>query len=80
MLGKVTITGGKVDQTLFADRPFIRLSDAPVHEVHFIPSTEAIGGLGEVATPLSAPAVTNALYRLTRKRVRRLPISDFSWT
>lgn len=80
MLGKVTITGGKVDQTLFADRPFIRLSDAPVHEVHFIPSTDAIGGLGEVATPLAAPAVTNALYRLTRKRVRRLPISDFSWT
>jgi isoquinoline 1-oxidoreductase beta subunit len=80
MLGKVTITGGKVDQTLFADRPFIRLADAPVHEVHFIPSTDAIGGLGEVATPLAAPAVTNALYRLTKKRIRRLPISDFSWT
>jgi isoquinoline 1-oxidoreductase beta subunit len=80
MLGKVTISGGKVDQTIFADRPFIKLSDAPVHEVHFIPSTEAVGGLGELATPLAAPAVTNALYRLTRKRVRRLPISDFSWT
>ncbi len=80
MLGKVTITGGKVDQTIFADRPFIKLSDAPVHEVHFIPSTNAIGGLGEVSTPLAAPAVTNALYRLTKKRIRRLPISDFSWT
>jgi isoquinoline 1-oxidoreductase beta subunit len=51
-----------------------------VHEVHFIPSTDTIGGLGEVSTPLAAPAITNALYRLTQKRIRRLPINDFSWT
>jgi isoquinoline 1-oxidoreductase beta subunit len=80
MLGKVTISGGKVDQSIFADRPFIKLGEAPVHEVHFMPSTEAIGGLGEVSTPLAAPAITNALYRLTKKRIRRLPINDFSWT
>ncbi|MDQ3233082.1 MAG: hypothetical protein M3Q07_14795, partial [Pseudobdellovibrionaceae bacterium] len=80
LLGKITITGGKVDQSTFADRPFVKLADAPVHEVYFMPSTAAIGGLGEVTTPLSAPAVANALYRLTQKRVRRLPFSDFSWT
>jgi isoquinoline 1-oxidoreductase beta subunit len=80
MLGKVTISGGKVDQSIFADRPFIKLGEAPVHEVHFMPSTAAIGGLGEVSTPLAAPAITNALYRLTKKRIRRLPINDFSWT
>lgn len=80
MLGKVTISGGKVDQTIFADRPFIKLGEAPVHEVHFIPSSEAIGGLGEVGTPLAAPAITNALFCLTKKRIRRLPINDFSWT
>jgi len=80
LLNKVTITGGKVDQTIFADRPLIKLADAPVHEVIFLPSTEAIGGLGELTTPLAAPAIANALYRLTKKRVRRLPFSDFSWT
>ncbi|WP_176736667.1 xanthine dehydrogenase family protein molybdopterin-binding subunit [Oligoflexus tunisiensis] len=80
LFGKVTVTGGKVDQTIFADRPFIKLAEAPVQEVHFVRSQEAIGGLGELATPLAAPAVTNALYRLTGQRIRRLPINDFSWT
>ncbi len=80
LLGKVTVTAGKVDQSIFADRPFIKLADAPLHEVHFINSGAAIGGLGEVATPLVAPAVANALFSLTGKRARRLPLNDFSWT
>jgi isoquinoline 1-oxidoreductase beta subunit len=42
--------------------------------VHIVPSTEAPGGVGEPATPPIAPAVTNAVFALTGKRIRRLPI------
>jgi isoquinoline 1-oxidoreductase beta subunit len=80
LLGKITLTAGKVDQSIFGDRPFVKLAEAPIQEVYFIDNGLASGGLGEVATPLPAPAIANALFRLTQKRVRRLPFSDFSWT
>jgi isoquinoline 1-oxidoreductase beta subunit len=46
----------------------------PVVEVHIVPSSENPGGIGEPGTPPLAPAVANALYVLTRKRARSLPL------
>jgi isoquinoline 1-oxidoreductase subunit beta len=46
----------------------------PVVEVHIIPSTEKMGGVGETGVPPIAPAVANAIFAVTGKRIRRLPI------
>ena len=51
------------------------MNEMPVVEVHIVPSTNAPGGIGEVATPAIAPAVANAIFSATGKRIRRLPIS-----
>ena len=70
----ITLTGGAVDQTSFTNYPLIKLADAPTIDVHFIESGAAIGGLGEPGLPPAAPALANALFALTGKRVRNLPI------
>jgi isoquinoline 1-oxidoreductase beta subunit len=75
--GKISINQGKVEQRIFGDMPFLNLKDSPEIEVKFIESQAAMGGLGEVATPLAAPAVCNAIFRQTGQRIRRLPINDF---
>lgn len=74
LYGDVTITRGQVSQSNFTDYPIVTMATAPLIETHLIPSAEAPSGVGEVAVPPVAPAVANALYRLTGKRVRRLPI------
>lgn len=51
-----------------------RMTDMPPVEVHIVPSTEASGGIGEASTPGIAPAVANAIFAATGKRIRRLPI------
>jgi isoquinoline 1-oxidoreductase beta subunit len=80
LYGKVTIRQGRVEQTLFGESPLFRLSECPDFELAFIESDAPIGGLGETTTPLVAPALCNALYRLTGQRVRRLPVGDFRFT
>lgn len=54
----------------------VRMSTSPTINVHIVESGEALGGLGEPATPPIAAAVTNAIYILTGKRVRKLPIKN----
>lgn len=76
LYGKVTYTEGQVDQGNFGDYPIMRLSETPEVTVHLIPSAEAPGGVGEPGTPPIAPAVANAVYALTKKRIRSLPLSD----
>ena len=80
MYGEITIENGQVVQGNFPEYEMIRMSTSPEIEVHIIESGEALGGLGEPATPPIAAAVTNALYILTGQRVRNLPIKnhDFS--
>jgi len=71
----VTISAGRVEQRNFNDYEVLRLSDAPpVIEVHIVPSSERPGGCGEVGVPAAAPAVANATFAATGKRIRRLPI------
>lgn len=74
LYGEVTIERGRVQQGNFHDYRMLRMDEMPVVETHFLESGEALGGVGETATPTIAPAVTNALYALTGKRIRRLPI------
>jgi isoquinoline 1-oxidoreductase beta subunit len=71
----ITISGGRVEQSNFHDYEVLRMSDAPpVIEVHIVPSAEPPGGCGEPGVPPAAPAVANAIFAATGKRLRRLPI------
>ena len=70
----ITLTGGAVDQSNFSDYPLMKLADSPAIDVHFIESDGPVGGLGEPGLPPAGPALANALFALTGKRVRSLPI------
>jgi isoquinoline 1-oxidoreductase beta subunit len=70
---EITLENGQVQQSNFDDYPMIRIADAPRVEVHIIPSHEAPGGIGEPGVPSTAPAVANAIFAATGKRLRRLP-------
>ncbi len=72
--GEITIENGRVAQSNFHDYPLLRMNEMPVIEVHLVPSPEAPTGIGEPGTPPIAPAVCNAVYALTKQRIRRLPI------
>jgi CO/xanthine dehydrogenase Mo-binding subunit len=67
--------GGAVEQSNFTDFEVLRIDEMPVVEVHIVPSTEKPTGIGEPALPPIAPAVANALFAATGKRLRRLPIT-----
>jgi isoquinoline 1-oxidoreductase beta subunit len=71
---EVTIDGGRVVQSNFHDLPMPKLADAPSISVEFIRSGAALGGLGEPGVPPIAPAIANAVFALTGKRVRSLPL------
>ena len=72
--GEITFKDGRVEQSNFHDYPMLRIDEMPEVEVHIAPSTEAPSGVGEPGVPPIAPAVANALFALTGRRVRRLPI------
>ena len=74
LYGKITFKDGRVEQGNFNDYPILRMSEMPVVEVHILSSTEAPGGIGEPGTPPIAPALTNAIFAATGKRLRSLPI------
>ena len=83
MLGDISFKDGKVEQSNFHDYPMLRMDTAP-REIHIAltPSEELPGGVGETGVPPIAPAICNAIFAATGKRVRELPISksDLSWT
>lgn len=72
--GRIDIRGGVVQQTNFPTYPMLKLADTPVIETHLVKSTRAPGGVGEPGTPPVAPALANALFALTGKRLRELPL------
>jgi isoquinoline 1-oxidoreductase subunit beta len=76
LTGKITIANGRVVQNNFYDYTVLRMADAPAIEVHIVPSSAPPTGMGEVCTPPIAPAVGNAVFVLTGKRVRTLPFGD----
>jgi len=73
MYGEVTFDQGRVQQSNFYDYPMLRIHEMPEVEVHIVPSTDKMGGVGEPGLPPVAPAVANAIFALTGKRLRRLP-------
>jgi len=72
--GELTLKDGRVEQSNFHDYPALRLPEVPKMEVHIVPSTDKMGGCGEPGTPPIAPAVANAVFALTGKRLRQLPL------
>ena len=73
LYGKITLKDGRVEQGNFHDYPLLRSNEMPKVEVHIVASTEKPGGIGEPGTPPIAPAVANALFAATGKRLRSLP-------
>lgn len=74
LYGKITLKDGKVEQSNFHDYPVLRMNEMPQVEVHIVSSSEAPGGVGEPGLPPLAPAVVNAVFAATGKRVRKLPL------
>jgi isoquinoline 1-oxidoreductase beta subunit len=74
LYGQITLKDGKVEQGNFHNYPVLRMSAMPKVEVHILPSSEKPGGIGEPGTPPVAPAVVNAIFAATGKRLRSLPI------
>ena len=72
--GEVTIKNGRVEQSNFHDYRALRMNEAPAIEVHLVRSREAPGGIGEPGTAVTAPALANAIYAATGKRLRKLPL------
>jgi isoquinoline 1-oxidoreductase subunit beta len=70
----ITVDHGRVVQSNFNDYAMIRMNEAPPIEVYLVPSTEKPTGIGEPTVPVVAPAICNAIFKATGKRLRRLPI------
>ncbi|HTA73125.1 MAG TPA: xanthine dehydrogenase family protein molybdopterin-binding subunit [Gemmatimonadaceae bacterium] len=72
--GEVTLKNGRVEQSNFTDYRVMRMNESPVIETHLVVNHEKPGGMGEPATACIAPAVANAVYAVTGKRIRQLPL------
>ena len=77
--GAITLENGRVVQSNFNDYAPLRFSEMPQVEVHIVASNERPTGIGEPGTPPIAPAVANAVFRLTGKRLRRMPFDQESF-
>jgi isoquinoline 1-oxidoreductase beta subunit len=75
LYSEVTLKEGRVQQGNFNTYPVLRMNEMPQVDVHIVDSSEKSGGVGEPGTPPIAPAVANALFAATGKRLRRLPLS-----
>jgi isoquinoline 1-oxidoreductase beta subunit len=72
--GAITFRNGHVEQSNFHDYPILRMYEMPKVEVYIVQSEEPLGGVGEPGVPPIAPAVANAVFSVTGRRIRRLPI------
>ena len=73
---EITLKDGRVEQSNFHDYRPMRMNEAPTVETHIVKSMEAPGGFGEAPCACVAPAVTNAIFAVTGKRIRTLPIDS----
>ena len=78
--GEITIKDGRVEQTNFGDYRVMRINEAPLIDVHLVKSVEAPGGIGEPGTSCVMPALTNAIFAASGKRIRRLPVGQQAGT
>ncbi len=76
LYGRISFKDGRVEQGNFHNYPVLRMSEMPKVEVHILASSEGPGGIGEPGTPPIGPAVVNAIFAVTGKRLRALPIDN----
>lgn len=76
LYGEITLKNGRIEQTNFDTYQIMRMNEAPVIEVHLVKSTEPPGGLGENGTSAIVPAIANAVFAATGKRLRKMPIDS----
>ena len=74
LYGQITLKDGRVEQTNFDSYQILRMNEAPAIEVYIVQSSEPPGGMGEAGTSAIVPAVTNAIFAATGKRLRKLPV------
>jgi isoquinoline 1-oxidoreductase subunit beta len=74
--GEITIKDGRVEQSNFGDYRVLRINETPRIGVHLVKSAEAPGGVGEPGTSCVMPALTNAIFAATGKRIRKLPVGE----
>ncbi len=74
--GEITLKGGRVEQSNFHDYQMLRMNETPAIEVYIVNNGEQPGGMGEAGTSAIAPALTNAIFAATGKRIRKLPAAN----
>src|ERR1700741_4004912 len=74
LYGEITLKNGRVEQTNFDTYQMIRINEAPAIEVHLVKNTERPGGMGEAGTSAIVPAIANAIFAATGKRLRKMPV------
>ncbi|NLS70410.1 xanthine dehydrogenase family protein molybdopterin-binding subunit [Bradyrhizobium brasilense] len=74
LYGEITLKDGRVEQSNFDSYQMLRIDQAPAIEVHIVPSTEPPGGMGETGTSGIVPAISNAIFAATGKRLRKMPV------
>jgi CO/xanthine dehydrogenase Mo-binding subunit len=72
--GEITLKNGRVEQSNFHDYRVLRMNETPPIEVHLVRNLETPGGMGEPGTAVTAPALANAVFAATGKRIRQLPL------
>jgi len=76
LYGEITLKNGRVEQTNFDSYQMIRMNEAPSIEVYVVKSSEPPGGMGETGTSAIVPAIANAIYAATGKRLRKMPVDS----
>jgi isoquinoline 1-oxidoreductase beta subunit len=71
---EATLKNGRIQQSNFHDYPILRIDEMPLVEVYILPSDAHATGIGEMGVPPVAPAVANAVFAATGKRIRHIPI------
>jgi isoquinoline 1-oxidoreductase beta subunit len=74
LYGDITVKNGRVEQSNFDNYQMLRMNEAPTVEVHIVQNSEPPGGMGEAGTSAIVPAVANAIFAATGKRLRKLPV------
>ena len=74
LYGEITLKNGRVEQTNFDTYQMLRMNEAPAVDVHIVKSSEPPGGIGETGTSAIVPAIANAVFAATGKRLRKMPV------